>query len=151
MTLRALMPGTNSFESGNILNMVERMVNETMPEVEVVEDNLDTVYPWRPFPVDLLPETVSRFIAEVSNANGCDPAGVAIATLVVLATAIGNSNVVGRFPRFCGVCSSHARGPSSLGRCLRRSNRSTKSRTNTISGINWTRRNTDVKSRSMIT
>ena len=78
-------------ECDDILNMVERMVNETMPEVEVVEDNLDTVYPWRPFPVDLLPETVSRFIAEVSNANGCDPAGVAIATLVVLATAIGNS------------------------------------------------------------
>ena len=78
-------------ESDDILNMVECMINETMPEVELIEDDPDAVYPWRPFPVDLLPETVSRFIAEVSNANGCDPAGVAIATLVALATAIGNS------------------------------------------------------------
>ena len=72
-----------------IVQMIEAMIRRTPAETEVVEEN--AVYPWRPFPVELLPETVSRFIFEVAAANGCDPAGAAIATLVVLATAIGNS------------------------------------------------------------
>ena len=38
-----------------------------------------------------MPETASRFIHEVAAANCCDPAGPAIATLITLATAIGNS------------------------------------------------------------
>ena len=78
-------------ETEDILGMVEKMVADTTPEIEIIEDDLNAVYPWHPFPVNLLPETVSRFVNEVSLANGCDPAGVAIATLVVLATAVGNS------------------------------------------------------------
>jgi len=73
-----------------IVGMIETMIRRTVPEMEIVDDP-NAVYPWRPFPVELLPETVSRFVFEVAAANGCDPAGAAIATLVVLATAIGNS------------------------------------------------------------
>ena len=72
-----------------IVQMIESMIRRTPSEAEIVDTN--GVYPWRPFPVELLPETVSRFVFEVAAANGCDPAGAAIATLVVLATAIGNS------------------------------------------------------------
>jgi hypothetical protein len=74
-----------------ITKMIEIMVESTLPETEIIDAEHNEVYPWHPFPVDILPETVSRFIHEVSVANCCDPAGVSIATLVVLATAIGNS------------------------------------------------------------
>ena len=75
----------------DILKMIDVMVSAALPETEIADTETNEVYPWHPFPVNLLPETVSRFIHEVSVANGCDPAGVSIATLVVLATAIGNS------------------------------------------------------------
>ncbi len=81
----------DSKTDGEIRDMIEKMAEAAQPETEIDEDEPDAVYPWRPFPVDLLPETVSKFVNEVSQANGCDPAGVAIATLVALATAIGNS------------------------------------------------------------
>jgi len=74
-----------------IVGLIEKMVDGVFPEAEIVEEELNPVYPWHPFPVDLLPETVSRFVSEVSVANGCDPAGSAIAALVALGTAIGNS------------------------------------------------------------
>lgn len=81
----------DSATADDIQKMLEKMVEATPQEVEIAEEQCESVYPWRPFPVDILPKTVSRFINEVASANGCDPAGVAIATLVVLAAAIGNS------------------------------------------------------------
>ncbi len=75
-----------------IRGIVENMIGETVPEIEIVEDDEpNCVYPWHPFPVDLLPETAARFVHEVAAANCCDPAGVAVAALVALAAAIGNS------------------------------------------------------------
>ncbi|MDR2755335.1 MAG: DUF3987 domain-containing protein, partial [Planctomycetaceae bacterium] len=75
----------------DILKMIDAMVESALPETEISDTESNEVYPWHPFPVALLPVTVARFIHEVSAANGCDAAGVSIATLVVLATAIGNS------------------------------------------------------------
>ncbi len=84
----------------DIAAMIEKMADETVPEPLTAcadedddgeSDNADSIYPWHPFPVGLLPETVSRFVTEVGAANGCDPAGVSIAALVALATAVGNS------------------------------------------------------------
>ncbi len=74
-----------------IAEMINSMIMKSAPEVEIVDDEMNSVYPWHPFPVDILPETASRFIHEVAAANCCDPAGPAIATLITLATAIGNS------------------------------------------------------------
>ncbi|MDR1270601.1 MAG: DUF3987 domain-containing protein, partial [Planctomycetaceae bacterium] len=81
----------DSKSNDDILKMIDMMVESTIPEMEIDDTETKEIYPWHPFPVDLLPVTVSRFIHEVSVANGCDPAGVSIAALVVLATAIGNS------------------------------------------------------------
>jgi hypothetical protein len=74
-----------------VRKMIDTMVESTLPETEIADVENNEVYLWHQFPVDILPATVSRFIYEVSAANGCDPAGVSIATLVVLATSIGNS------------------------------------------------------------
>jgi hypothetical protein len=47
--------------------------------------------PWKPFPVDALPEPVRGFVADGSAAIGCDPAYVALPLLSALAAAIGNT------------------------------------------------------------
>ena len=47
--------------------------------------------PYRPFPVDVLPAAVSRFINEGAKAMGCDPSYIALPLLAMLAAAIGNS------------------------------------------------------------
>lgn len=49
------------------------------------------VQPYRPFPVDLLPEPVARFIWQGARAMGCDPAYLALPLLAALASAIGNT------------------------------------------------------------
>ena len=74
-----------------ITALIESMIAKAMPEIEMIDDDSNSVYPWHPFPVDLLPETAGRFVHEVAAANCCDPAGPSIATLIALATAIGNS------------------------------------------------------------
>ena len=49
------------------------------------------VIPWRPFPVEVLPEPVRGFVAEGARAIGCDPAYLALPTLAMLAAAIGTT------------------------------------------------------------
>jgi hypothetical protein len=49
------------------------------------------VEPFRPFPLELLPEPVRGFIRAGAAAIGCDPAFVALPTLTALASAIGNT------------------------------------------------------------
>jgi hypothetical protein len=44
-----------------------------------------------PFPVELFPEPVRRFVAEASRALGCEPGFMALPTLAVAAAAIGNA------------------------------------------------------------
>lgn len=47
--------------------------------------------PYAPFPTDLMPDPVGRYVREASAAIGCDPSFVALPLLSALAGAIGNS------------------------------------------------------------
>ncbi|NOS99421.1 MAG: DUF3987 domain-containing protein [Phycisphaerales bacterium] len=49
--------------------------------------------PWAPFPTELLPEPVERFVVATADALGCDPAMVAMPTLSVLAASVGTTRV----------------------------------------------------------
>ena len=49
------------------------------------------IEPFRPFPVDALPEPLRGFVNVSAEAIGCDPSYVAVPALVVTAAAIGNS------------------------------------------------------------
>lgn len=46
---------------------------------------------YRPFPVNVLPPKVRRFVVEGAEAIGCPPAFVALPTISMLASAIGNA------------------------------------------------------------
>ena len=49
------------------------------------------VEPYRPFPVDSLPEPMRSFVAQAAEALGCDAAFVALPLLAASASAIGNT------------------------------------------------------------
>lgn len=51
--------------------------------------------PYQPFPVDVLPPVMRRYVVEQADAIGCDPAYVALPLLAALAAAVGNSRVLG--------------------------------------------------------
>jgi hypothetical protein len=46
---------------------------------------------FQPFPVDVLPKPIGTFVAEASEAIGCDPVMIALPLLATLAAAIGNT------------------------------------------------------------
>lgn len=50
--------------------------------------------PFRPFPVELLPQPVARYVEAVSQALPCNPAYVALPALATLAAAVGMSRVL---------------------------------------------------------
>ncbi len=50
--------------------------------------------PFRPFPVEALPEPVRSFVAEGAQAIGCDPSFLVLPMLSALASAIGNTRRV---------------------------------------------------------
>lgn len=52
---------------------------------------------WRPFPVQVLPESVCGFVKELATSLCVDVASVAVAALTVLAAAIGNARRVRLF------------------------------------------------------
>lgn len=47
--------------------------------------------PYRPFPVDQLPQILREFVCEGAAETGCDPAYIALPALAALASAIGNT------------------------------------------------------------
>jgi len=47
------------------------------------------ILPWRPFPVDALPEPARSYVACGAKAMGCEPAYIAVPLLAMLASAIG--------------------------------------------------------------
>ena len=57
-------------------------------------DTLPGTPEWEPFPVDVLPEPLSSYVGEVSQALGCDPSFIAGPALCSLAGAIGNRREV---------------------------------------------------------
>jgi hypothetical protein len=52
------------------------------------------VLPYKPFPLDALPEPMRQYIADAAAAIGCDPAFVAVPMLPMLAATIGNTRRV---------------------------------------------------------
>jgi hypothetical protein len=50
--------------------------------------------PYRPFPVEALPEPIRTFVVQGAAALGCDPAYLALPALSVAASLIGNSRVI---------------------------------------------------------
>lgn len=52
------------------------------------------IEPYRPFPVEALPELVRRYVVEASDAIFCDRSFIALPVLGVLARAIGNRRVI---------------------------------------------------------
>jgi hypothetical protein len=49
------------------------------------------ILPWRPFPVDALPEPFRSYITTNAKAIGCDPTYIAHPLLPVIASAVGNT------------------------------------------------------------
>ena len=49
------------------------------------------VEPFRPFPINALPEPIRSFVCVGASALGCDPSYVALPLLAALASAIGNT------------------------------------------------------------
>jgi hypothetical protein len=68
---------------------VEALVDRTEPEA--VTPQGPAVPAFTPFPVDVLPEPIRRFVIEGSSAIGCDSSYVALPLLSALASAIGNT------------------------------------------------------------
>ena len=46
---------------------------------------------WKPFPVDVLPPVIRKFVVEGAASIGCDPVTIALPLLAALASTIGNT------------------------------------------------------------
>ena len=46
---------------------------------------------WKPFPVNVLPPVIKKFVSEGAASIGCDPAAIALPLLAALASTIGNT------------------------------------------------------------
>jgi hypothetical protein len=55
---------------------------------------LRRVQDYRPFPLDVLPKVLRRFVEDGAKAMGCDPAYIALPLLAALSSAVGNSRTV---------------------------------------------------------
>ena len=53
--------------------------------------SFQSIAPFRPFPVNALPEPLRSFVASGAKSIGCDPSFIALPLLSVMAAAIGNS------------------------------------------------------------
>jgi hypothetical protein len=60
--------------------------------------------PWRPFPTDLLPEPMRRFVLETAEAMSCDAAYVATPALIVGLASIGAARTVSPKPGWSEPC-----------------------------------------------
>lgn len=50
--------------------------------------------PYRPFPIEVIPDPLSEYVQEVALALGCDPSYVALPVLAAAAASIGNSRTI---------------------------------------------------------
>lgn len=50
--------------------------------------------PFKPFPIEALPEPFGTFVADSAKSIGCDPSYIALPLLTALASAIGNSRTI---------------------------------------------------------
>ncbi|MDO4588176.1 MAG: DUF3987 domain-containing protein, partial [Planctomycetia bacterium] len=75
-----------------IREYLNHLADTTQPTLSNEEEEQDvSVFPWRPFPMEVLPQTLRDMAHEVSRANLCNPAAFLIAAFPALGAAIGNS------------------------------------------------------------
>lgn len=91
-------------EGGDMADLVEHRGGDVDPiraevealtiktEPESVTPDAPAVPAFTPFPVDVLPEPIRRFVTEGAKAIGCDSSYVALPLLSALASAIGNTH-----------------------------------------------------------
>ncbi len=78
----------------NVMDGAEEIDLKSMSKVDVEgggETSALELITYKPFPVEVLPESLGRFITEAAEALYCDPAFLALPVLVTMASAIGNS------------------------------------------------------------
>ena len=61
----------------------------------------DPAPPWRPFPVDVLPEPIRGFVKAGATAMRCNEAFIALPLLAALASAIGATRRIQLKPGWC--------------------------------------------------
>jgi hypothetical protein len=100
--LSAMLPNAPAgFDAADLLELlgddregmreaIEKLADATEPETP--EPNTPAVPAFTPFPVDVLPEPIRRFVTEAARAIGCDASYVALPLLSALAAAIGNTH-----------------------------------------------------------
>jgi hypothetical protein len=64
------------------------------PRSEAPKRPVRLLAPYQPFPVDALPAPLAAYVRQAAAALGCDPAYVALPTLAVVASAIGNTRTI---------------------------------------------------------
>ncbi|MCL2305329.1 MAG: DUF3987 domain-containing protein [Planctomycetaceae bacterium] len=79
----------------DILEMVERMIENTLPEAEIEDGNIE----WEPFPVDLLPESIGRLCRESAKAKNIEPVYVGINAIAAVASVVGSAYKIELKPR----------------------------------------------------
>ena len=85
----AARPGKTPIEIRKEVEALMAATPERRPQ-PVEQDRIERPR-WRPFPTELLPETLRRFVREGAKALGCDASFIALPAMSVLASAIGNS------------------------------------------------------------
>ena len=97
------LPGL--LEHGDIVDWIDAHGDAAEPDelkrqVEALADEAETIRPdrpatriepFKPFPVDALPQPTRGLVVAGANAIGCDPSYIALPMLTVLAAAIGNT------------------------------------------------------------
>ncbi len=82
----------DSKSNEDIREYVNHLADTTQPVLIDEEEEHDvSVFPWRPFPMEVLPQILRDMAHEVSRANLCNPAAFLIAAFPALGAAIGNS------------------------------------------------------------
>lgn len=68
---------------------IEQIVDSAKPEEPI--DPIHALLPYKPFPVEILPEPVGSFVRTCAASLGCDPAYITVPLLPALASLIGNA------------------------------------------------------------
>ena len=74
-----------------ILDMAKTAQTFLPKEPATSAPSVKPIEPYRPFPVEWLPEPMRSFVAQAAEAIGCDAAFVAMPLLAAVASAIGNT------------------------------------------------------------
>ena len=90
-TIEALADEAETMEGGDTTPQNSPKIEVLSPVTSVTAPKTSPIEPFRPFPVDVLPEPIGEVVRRVTKAMGCDLSFVALPALSVLAGTIGNS------------------------------------------------------------